>query len=84
MSTITDMRDAYLAAELALLAGQSFRWGDGRQLTMANLPEIQKGRAEWERRADAEANVAVGGSAPRYSVADFSGAGSCDRDWNCR
>ena len=55
MSTATEMRDAYLAAELAVLAGQSYRLGE-RQLTLANLPEIQAGRAEWERRVAAEGN----------------------------
>jgi hypothetical protein len=70
MSTATDMRDAYLAAEKALLLGQSYRFGD-RMLTMANLPEIQKGRLEWERRANAEASAAAGASSPRFSVADF-------------
>lgn len=71
MSTATDMRDAYLAAEKALLLGQSYRMGE-RQLTMANLPEIQAGRKEWERRAIAEARIAAGGSSPRYQQADFS------------
>lgn len=69
MSTATDMRDAYIAAETALLLGQSYKFGE-RTLTMVNLPEVQKGRAEWERRAAAEA---AGRSGPRYQQADFSG-----------
>lgn len=70
MSNATDMRDAYLAAEKALLLGQTYKFGE-RTLTMANLPEIQKGRAEWERRANAESSQLNG--APRYQQADFSG-----------
>ncbi|MGN6520498.1 MAG: primosomal replication protein PriB/PriC domain protein [Dokdonella sp.] len=70
MSTATDMRDAYLAAELAVLAGQSYRLGE-RQLTLANLPEIQAGRQEWERRVAAE-TASVRGDCG-FAVADFSG-----------
>lgn len=70
MSTATEMRDAYLAAELAVLAGQSYRLGE-RQLTLANLPEIQAGRAEWERRVAAEAASARGDCG--FAVADFAG-----------
>jgi hypothetical protein len=72
MSTATDMRDAYIAAEKAILAGQSFAWGD-RTLTRANLAEVRDGRAEWEAKANAEARAAAGGGSFRY--ADFSGCG---------
>lgn len=69
MSTATDMRDAYIAAEQAILAGQVFTWGD-RTLTRANLAEVRAGRAEWERKAAAESRGGFG-----YSLADFSGCG---------
>lgn len=59
MSNATDMLAAYQNAELALLKGQTYRFGD-RQLTMANLPEIQAGRREWERRVSQEQQVAAG------------------------
>lgn len=72
MSTATDMRDAYVAAEKAILAGQTFTWGD-RTLTRANLAEIQKGRAEWDAKANAEARAAAGGGS--FRLADFSGCG---------
>lgn len=68
MSIATDMRDRYLAAETAILLGQSVKFGE-RMLTMANLPEIRAGRLEWERRAAAEARA---GASPRYSQANFS------------
>ena len=71
MSTATDMRDAYLAAELKLLKGQSVRFGD-RQLTMANLPEIIAGRKDWEARVAAESAAACG-HYPGIALADFSG-----------
>lgn len=71
MSTATDMLQKYLDAETALLQGQTVRWGD-RQLTRANLVEIQQGRREWERRAASETRVTVGGSSTRFQTADFS------------
>lgn len=40
---------AYVAAEQAVLAGQSTRWGD-RSLTRADLAEIRNGRKEWEQK----------------------------------
>lgn len=46
--------DAYIAAETAVLSGQSYtiKSGDGeRQLTRANLEEIQKGIELWNSRA---------------------------------
>jgi hypothetical protein len=41
---------SYLAAESAVLAGQSYEL-NGRKLTRANLAEIQSGIAIWDRRA---------------------------------
>jgi hypothetical protein len=72
MSTATDMRDKYLAAEAAILGGQSVAWGD-RTLTRANLAEVREGRAEWEAKVAAEARAAAGGG--RFRLADFSGCG---------
>lgn len=43
----------YLAAEAAILGGQKYRWGD-RELTRADLAQVQAGRREWERKASAE------------------------------
>lgn len=75
MSTATDMRDAYIAAELAVLSGQSFTLA-GRQLTRADLSEIRAGRREWEQKARDEATAAAGRRGPlRYSTADFTGCG---------
>jgi hypothetical protein len=73
MSTTTDMRDAYIAAELAVLKGQSFRMGD-RMLTRSDIAEIRAGRREWEQRANNEASAAAGRRGPlKYASADFSG-----------
>jgi hypothetical protein len=69
MSQATEMRDAYVAAELAVLQGQSFRFGE-RMLTRADLVEIRNGRREWEARVSAEATVAAGGS-PGIALANF-------------
>lgn len=71
MSNATDMRDAYIAAELAVLKGQRYSIA-GRDLTRADLAEIRVGRREWERRVLAETDAAAG---MRSSVllADFSG-----------
>ena len=71
MSTATDMLDAYIAAERAVLKGLSYRMGD-RQLTRANLPEIISGRQEWERRVASE-QAATSGREAGYAVADFGG-----------
>lgn len=76
MSVATDMLAAYHAAELAVLKGQTFRLGE-RQLTRANLVEIQTGRAQWQRAVDAE--VASTSRRSGYAVADFSGCS--DRRW---
>ena len=61
MSTDTDMLERYLEAERAVLEGQAFQWHDGRRLTMANLPEIQRGRAYWERRVTQRKRQVMGG-----------------------
>lgn len=61
------MLQAYLAAETAVLKGQSFRFGE-RQLTRADLAEIRAGRREWEAKARIEKN---GGSRMSVALADF-------------
>lgn len=44
--------DAYLAAEVAVLASQSYEIA-GRKLTRANLAEIQQGISTWDERVKA-------------------------------
>lgn len=70
MSTAQDMVDLYIAAEKKVLLNQSYTIGN-RVLTRANLPEIRKGRQEWEAKLRAEQSGSQGGSS-LYSVADFS------------
>lgn len=72
MSIATDMRDAYLAAELAVLKGQSVDVA-GRRLTFADLAQIVSARKEWEARVAAEQRAAAGQSSLGVSYADFSG-----------
>jgi len=48
--TAQQMYEKYLEAELKLLEGQTVRFGD-RLLTRADLDQVRKGRAEWERKA---------------------------------
>lgn len=67
MSTASDLLAKYLAAEMAILDGQSFRMGE-RILTMADLDVVRRERASLERRVQGETN----GSSARYQVADFS------------
>ena len=69
MSQATEMRDAYVAAELAVLQGQSFRFGE-RMLTRADLVEIRAGRREWEARVAAE-NVSAAGGSSGVALATF-------------
>lgn len=42
----------YLDAEAAVLAGQSFRFADGREVTMADLEQIRAGIASWSTWVD--------------------------------
>ena len=67
MSTASDLLALYLAAEKAILGGQSYRMGD-RMLTMADLDVVRRERASLERRVQGE----TGGGSARYQVADFS------------
>lgn len=59
MSTATDLLAAYIAAETAVLTGAEYRLGD-RMLKMADLSMIQKGRAEWQAKVNAETAAANG------------------------
>lgn len=61
------MLEMYLAAEAAVLQGQSFRMGE-RQLNRADLAEIRAGRREWEAKVNMQAR---GGSRVFVSLADF-------------
>ena len=70
MSIATDMVALYVAAEKAVLQGQSYTIA-GRSLTRANLIDIRNGRKEWEAKVAAENSKAQGGSS-LSSVADFT------------
>ncbi len=81
--TATEMRDKYLAAELALLDGKEVAFGD-RKLRREDLPQIILGRKEWERRVAEElAKVSraptIGGM--QVKVASFNNSPVRTRDW---
>lgn len=59
--------DAYLAAEKAVLASQSYEIA-GRKLTRANLNEIQQGITTWDERVKALAGRAGGRKRARTIV----------------
>ncbi|KUP02189.1 primosomal replication protein PriB/PriC domain protein [Stenotrophomonas maltophilia] len=63
------MLQTYLAAEAAVLQGQSFRMGE-RQLNRADLAEIRAGRREWEAKVNAQVR---GGNRMSVALADFRG-----------
>lgn len=63
------MIELYIDAEIAVLEGKTVQFG-GRTLTMENLNQIRDGRKEWERRANAENNRALGGNSG-YSLAEM-------------
>jgi hypothetical protein len=50
----------YLAAETAVLAGQSVRHESGRSLTMADLEAIREGIQTWDERVKALSGSASG------------------------
>lgn len=58
---------SYLAAETAVLSGQSYEIA-GRKLTRANLAEIQKGIEIWNGRAITIGAAATGVSRARTIV----------------
>lgn len=60
--------DAYLAAESAVLTGQSYEIA-GRKLSRANLAEIQTGITTWNSRVINLSNQSRGRSRARTVVA---------------
>jgi hypothetical protein len=54
IARLTALRDAYEAAELAVLRNQSYEMPDGRKLVRANLADIRKGRKEAQAALDLE------------------------------
>jgi hypothetical protein len=60
--------DAYLAAETAVLSGQSYEIA-GRKLVRANLQEIQSGIKLWNDRVIALSGAARGRTRARTIVA---------------
>jgi len=69
MKTAQEMLTTYQQAEIAVLQGQSFRFGE-RMLTRADLAEIRKGRQEWQAAVNREAGA---GGRARWATADFGG-----------
>lgn len=69
MTTAQEMLDFYTAAELAVLKGQSVKFGE-RQLTRADLSEIRKGRQEWQATVDRDS---LRGRRAGWATADFGG-----------
>jgi hypothetical protein len=69
MATAQEMLNFYLQAEISVLQGQSVRYGE-RQLTRADLEQIQAGRLFWQLQVDREARPR---GASRVGLADFGG-----------
>lgn len=63
---IQQMIDAYVEAELSVLAGKT-QVINGKTFTEENLQEIRAGRLEWERRLNASTRPRGG-----YSLASFN------------
>lgn len=59
MSSASDLLATYIAAEKAILEGQSVRLGD-RQLTLADLQSVQSERIRLERRVSDESASLAG------------------------
>jgi hypothetical protein len=70
MSNTQARLDAYRAAELSVLKGQSVRLGE-RQLNRADLAEIRAGIAQLESQLQRETEAAAGRGGLRYSTAVF-------------
>ncbi len=70
MSLEQHMYDAYVAAEQAVLRGQSYAI-NGRSLTRADLGHIRAGRREWFRKLQHAQARAAGQAHPRYARATF-------------
>lgn len=69
MSTATDMLALYVAAETAIMGGQSYTI-NGHTFTHANLADVQKGRREWQLAVNKE-NAGVTGKTS-FALADFT------------
>lgn len=69
MKTAKEMLTTYQQAEIAVLQGQSVRFGE-HMLTRADLAEIRKGRQEWQAAVDREAHA---GQRARWATADLGG-----------
>ncbi|KJK05317.1 hypothetical protein [Pseudomonas tussilaginis] len=59
-----EMLDLYMQAERDVLAGKDTQF-NGRRVVMSDLPQIIKGRQEWEQR------VAASRGGPGFAVAVF-------------
>ena len=59
-----EMLDLYMQAERDVLAGKDTQF-NGRRVVMGDLPQIIKGRQEWEQR------VSASRGGPGYAVAVF-------------
>lgn len=70
MSVATDRLALYLAAEVAVLQGQSYTIGD-RTLTRADLRAIQTQIKELQKAVVAEQLATQGAYGPRVRVASF-------------
>jgi hypothetical protein len=71
MSQATDMLAAYILAEQQALIAVTVE-GANRKVQMAQLEDIRKGRAEWQRAVNAETAAAAG--APTIGGMAFSQA----------
>ncbi len=69
MSTATDMLAAYIAAETAILGGQSYTI-NGHSFARADLQKVQEGRAFWQVQVDKENSTVSGNKS--YALADFT------------
>lgn len=67
--TAAEMLAKYLAAEAAVLQGQTIEF-EGRKVGLSDLPSIRAGRKEWEQRVASERTRAAG--APTIGGLGFS------------
>lgn len=72
MSDTQARLDAYKAAELAVLKGQTIRYGE-RQLTLADLAEIRKAIAQLGAQLSAESAGSSSRGSLRYRTTVFNG-----------
>ncbi|WP_115562353.1 primosomal replication protein PriB/PriC domain protein [Xanthomonas arboricola] len=69
MKSAQEMLITYQQAEIAVLQGQSVRFGE-RMLTRADLAEIRKGRQEWQAAVDRQTCTTL---RARWATVDFGG-----------